>query len=241
MIYPIKKTRKHWQARSALRQANSYNLSKLLRQTRRRKQSASLSQGFSLIEVMVAVLIGTAALGLLIPALSNQLDVSRQAGRLTTVEAIVTRDLYWFNNYARFWKMSKGIYSLNTTITKTTSYNASGLAEYEPPPNRCRPATPAQGLAKQMIIDAQSLFYIPVPGDPNSSLLAPFSPAEGTVSIPVSEGGRTTNLTINRRLFPVGNRLVISYDLSGSEANGLRFSRVASVFVEASAWCDVVQ
>lgn len=206
-----------------------------------RRDALRPATGFSIVEVLVAVLIASSALLLLVPALSNQLAVSREASRMTAVEAAVSRDLYWLNNYARFWKMSKGIYSLDTRITKTSSYNNSGLAEYDPPSDRCRAGTLASGF----LLDAQDLFALPPQIKLNyPGLLPPFSPVTTAVTIPAATirvNGATVNLvTLSRRLFPVGNRVVASYALAGPDATGLRFTRVASVFLEASAWCDTL-
>jgi type II secretory pathway pseudopilin PulG len=196
------------------------------------------AQGFSIVEVLVAVLIATGAMAVLVPALSNQLVVSRQASRLTAIEAIVSRDLYWFSNYARYWKMTHGIYSLGTLVTKTSSYNSSGFAQYDPPRDRCRANTLASGL----MADAQTLFNLPFDDQlANPGLLPPFNPGATPVNISVAIGGRTlpaTALQVNRRVYPAGNRLIVSYGLTGTEAASLRFTRVASIFIEASAWCD---
>lgn len=195
--------------------------------------------GFSIVEVLVAVLIAGAALLLLVPALSDQLIVSRQASRLTAIEAAVSRDLYWLNNYARFWRMSRGIYSIDTRITKASTYNTSGLAEYEPPADRCRNGTLANGF----LADAQDLFGLsPTIKALYPGLMPPFSLATTPVTIPaatIQVNGATVNLvSLTRRLYPLGNRVVVSYSISGPDAMGLRFSRVASIFLEASAWCD---
>jgi type II secretory pathway pseudopilin PulG len=190
--------------------------------------------GFSIVEVLVAVLIATSALALLIPALSSQLLVSREAGRLTAVEAIVSRDLYWFSNYARFWKLRQGIYSLSPTITKTISYNNAGLAEYDPPYNICL----AGSLASAMVADGQTLFGLSIAQQAqNPGLLPPYSPVQ-SLAIPVNVAGFPNDLTLNRKLYPSGNRLLVVYSLSGAGATGLRFSRAASILIEAAAWCD---
>lgn len=204
-----------------------------------RRASFRPVSGFSIVEVLVAVLIAGGALLLLVPTLSNQLTVSREASRMTAVEAAVSRDLYWLNNYARFWKMSKGIYSLGTVITKTASYNSSGLAEYDPPADRCRNGTLATGF----LADAQALFALsPQVKVLYPGLTPPFSPATAAVAIPAAtirvNGANVNLVTVSRRLFPLGNRVVASYSLGGPDAAGLRFTRVASVFLEASAWCD---
>jgi hypothetical protein len=57
------------------------------------------------------------------------------------------------------------------------------------------------------------------------------------VLIPVSAGG-VSGLNVYRNVNAVGNKIKIFYSLDGANADGLNFSREASLLVEAAAWCD---
>lgn len=211
-----------------------------LRSACQQRGDRALDAGFSIVEVMVAVLIATSALLLLVPALSDQLAVSRQASRMTAVESAVSLDLLWLNNYARFWRMSRGVYSLDTRYTKAPTYERSAFSVYDPPADRCRNGTLANGF----LSDAQDLFNNRVAYAVfYTSLLPRYQPVTTAVTIPVASavvnGAQVNQISLTRRLYPLGNRIVATYSLGGTDVTGLRFTRAASIFLEASAWCDV--
>ena len=58
-----------------------------------------------------------------------------------------------------------------------------------------------------------------------------------SITIPVVAGD-VSDLSVVRRVDAVGNKVRVFYSLDGPNADGLNFSREASVFVEAAAWCD---
>jgi hypothetical protein len=55
--------------------------------------------------------------------------------------------------------------------------------------------------------------------------------------IPVTIGD-VGDVTVVRRVEPVKNKIKVFYSLDGADADGLNFSREASLLVEATAWCD---
>jgi type II secretory pathway pseudopilin PulG len=192
---------------------------------RLRSRRATASAGITMLEVLVAVVISSSAITFLVPALLRQVGVSAEADRLTKVEAVVSRDLDYISDYARYWKLSSGPYNLSNTITNTsTSYVMAPQVEYAPPADRCANGTLAAGflddLASVTTTPARP-YAIPVAG--------------GAQSLPVD-----TDLEVSRTISSQGSRIHVSYSLTGSKAEGLRFFRQASVLIEAAAWCDTL-
>jgi len=202
------------------------------------KAATPHSGGFTLIEVMVAVSIAAGVISLLVPTLLRQVAIGEEANRLTAVEAVVSKDLDWFANYAKIWKLKSGSFPdagrsvLTNAATKTaTEYISGGAAIYEPNPDDC-----STGLAAPFLADADDLdttrtaiAYIP-PYEINGS-----SPTEITAS-----SGGVSNLSVIRELAAEGNRIHIYYHTTTTDSNSIRlnYTREASVLVEAAAWCD---
>lgn len=192
---------------------------------RLRSRRATASAGITMLEVLVAVVISSSAITFLVPALLRQVGVSAEADRLTKVEAVVSRDLDYITDYARYWMLLSGPYNLSNTITNTsTSYVMAPQVEYAPPADRCANGTLAAGflddLASVTTTPARP-YAIPVAG--------------GAQSLPVD-----TDLEVSRTISSQGSRIHVSYSLTGSKAEGLRFFRQASVLIEAAAWCDTL-
>jgi len=192
--------------------------------SRSRSRRGTASAGITILEVLVAVVIASSAITFLIPALLRQVGVSAETDRLTKVEAVVSRDLDYISDYARYWLLRSGPYNLSTTITKTSNWIMAPQVEYEPPANRCANGTLADGF----LADLASVTTTPA---------RPYAiPAAGVVqSLPVA-----TDLDVARTITSQGSRIHVSYGLTGSKADGLRFFRQASVLIEAAAWCDTL-
>jgi type II secretory pathway pseudopilin PulG len=190
---------------------------------RLRSRRATASAGITMLEVLVAVVIASSAITFLVPALLRQVGVSAEADRLTKVEAVVSRDLDYITDYARYWMLLSGPYNLSTTITNTP-YVMAPQVEYAPPANRCANGTLAAGF----LDDLASVTTTPA---------RPYAiPAAGVAqSLPVA-----TDLEVSRTITNQGSRIHVSYSLTGSKADGLRFFRQASVLIEAAAWCDTL-
>jgi prepilin-type N-terminal cleavage/methylation domain-containing protein len=201
----------------------------------------SATKGFTILEVLVAVSIAGGVISLLVPALTKQVALGEQSNRLTAVEAVVSLDLDWFSNYARLWKLKSGSYPVTTEVTMTTSYTTAAAAAYEPPQVDCnKDSDSSSGLAASLLVDGQKLYALPAA---KKLLLRTYIPpyeiqlAPSTATIQVSSGG-VSGLNVIRTVTPVGNKLRVLYRLQGSNADGLNFSREASLLVEAAAWCD---
>lgn len=191
---------------------------------RLRSRRATASAGITMLEVLVAVVISSSAITFLVPALLRQVGVSAEADRLTKVEAVVSRDLDYITDYARYWMLRSGPYNLSTTITKASNWTMAPQVEYEPPANRCANGTLAAGF----LDDLASVTTTPA---------RPYAipAAGGAQSLPVD-----TDLEVSRTITNQGSRIHVSYSLTGSKAEGLRFFRQASVLIEAAAWCDTL-
>lgn len=191
---------------------------------RSRRSPAPASAGITLLEVLVAVVIASSAIAFLVPALTRQLGVSAEADRLTGVEAVVSRDLDWISDYARYWKLRSGPYNLTTAITQASSWTMAPQVDYEPPAARCANGTLADGFLADLATVTTS------PARPYAI------PAVGVAqTLPVA-----TDLDVIRTITNQGSRIHVSYSLTGSKAEGLRFDRQASVLIEAAAWCDTL-
>jgi len=192
--------------------------------TRSRSSRDTARAGMTILEVLVAVVVASSAITFLIPALLRQVGVSAEADRLTKVEAVVSRDLDWISDYARYWKLRSGPYNLTTAITQASSWTMAPQVEYEPPANRCANGTLADGFLADLATVTTS------PARPYAI------PAAGVAqSLPVA-----TDLEVARMITSQGSRIHVSYGLTGSKADGLRFFRQASVLIEAAAWCDTL-
>jgi prepilin-type N-terminal cleavage/methylation domain-containing protein len=187
-------------------------------------------RGFSLVEVLAAVSIAAGVISMFASAMMRQLTLGEQTNRLTAVEAVVSADLDWFSNYARLWKLKSGSYLLTTQLTVTSSSpKILGDTSYEPSAADCN-----SGLAQAMLTDGKKLF-----GSKNTLLKAYTPPYEINISgIQEIEVAGVRDLKVVRRVDPLGNKIRVFYSLDGANANGLNFSREASLLVEASAWCD---
>jgi prepilin-type N-terminal cleavage/methylation domain-containing protein len=190
------------------------------------KAAAQHSGGFTLIEVMVAVSIAAGMISLLVPSLLRQVAIGEQSNRLTAVEAAVSRDLNWFSNYARLWKLKSGSYPLlngYSDVTQT-NYTRGGAAIYEPSSADC------QNLASNILVAASGITS--APNQPPNLISA-------TKIEVVGQG--FTPMEIDREITPLGNKFLIFYNLPPIPANnGLAFRREALLLVEAGAWCDVL-
>ena len=203
------------------------------------KAATPHSGGFTLIEVMVAVSMAAGVISLLVPALLRQVAIGEEANRLTAVEAVVSKDLDWFANYAKIWKLKSGSYptvgasALTKAITMTaTNYISGGATIYEPNPDHC-----TTGLAAPLLADAEVL-------DTTGTTVYYLPPYEINVSTPTeitaSSGGVSNLSVIRRELAAEGNRIHIYYYTTATDSNSIRlnYTREASVLVEAAAWCD---
>lgn len=187
-----------------------------------RRPRPSGSAGMTILEVLVAVLIASSAIALIVPTFIRQLGISSEASSLSSVESVVSRDLGWISDYARWWKLRSGPYNLSTAITRTSSWSTTPEAVYEPPADRCADGT----LASAFLDDLAS-----VTTNPPRPYPIPTSSAPTTLA-------SLDGLEIQRTITTHGSTLQLVYSVSGSKAASLRFWRQASLLIEAAAWCE---
>jgi hypothetical protein len=111
----------------------------------------------------------------------------------------------------------------------TSSSTILGATSYEPSAADCN-----SGLAQALLTDGKKLF-----GSKNTLLKTYIPPYEINISenTEIQVAG-VRDLKVVRRADPLGNKIRVFYSLDGANADGLNFSREASLLVEASAWCD---
>jgi len=189
-----------------------------------KRQQPNATAGMTILEVLVAVAIASSAIAFLVPALIRQASISTEATSLTSVEAVVSRDLDWISDYARYWKLRRGPYNLSAAITQTSSWTMAPQVEYEPPGDRCANGTLAEGFLN----DASTVTTTPA---------RPY-PIAGSGSVQTM--AVATDLQLVRSITSQGNRIHVLYALTGSKADSLRFTRQASLLIEAAAWCDTL-
>ena len=116
------------------------------------------------------------------------------------------------------------------TVT-SSSPKLQGDTSYEPSAADCN-----SGLARALLTDGKKLFK-----NKNNSLRTYIPPYEINIDgETVIEVAGVRDLNVVRRADPLGNKIRVFYSLGGANANGLNFSREASLLVEASAWCDLL-
>jgi len=209
---------------------------------------------FTILEVLVGVVLAAGVVSVLVPGLMRQMALGEQSNRLTAVEAAVSSDLDWFNNYARIWRLKTGSYPDNKTsstpfslITKASSYTSAGSATYDPSSANC--SSSGSGLADALLADGRSLYLIPGLSSLRSAYKSFFPPNEiksapSTTTIAVTSGGiPVSDLNVIRSVETVGNRIRLTYtiqrgNVDDARSDGLNFVREASLYVEAAAWCD---
>jgi type II secretory pathway pseudopilin PulG len=208
---------------------------------------------FTILEVLVGVVLAAGVVSVLVPGLVRQMVLGEQSNHLTAVEAAVSSDLDWFNNYARIWKMKTGSYPDNlatsfSKITMASSYTQAGSATYDPTSAQC-----ASGLADALLADGRSLYLTPGLSSLRSAYKSFFPPNEiksapSTTEFAVTSGGvPVTGLKVYRKVETVGNRIRLTYTIQRNQdplgrlderSDNLNFVREVSLFVEAAAWCD---
>jgi prepilin-type N-terminal cleavage/methylation domain-containing protein len=195
----------------------------------------SQSSGFTLIEVMVAISIAAGVISLLVPALLRQVAISEESNRLTTVEAVVSSDIYRFSNYAKIWKLKTGSYPVTKQLTMTSSVPRQlGTTTYDPPVDECRDGTLAISLLNDGSRQTPNIFKPAgqlTTGNSDAEILNPLDLADRRMI-------NTIGSNVLRRVDAVGSKIRLFYYLPTNNTYGINFSREALVLVEAAVWCD---
>ena len=175
---------------------------------------------FTILEVLAAITIATGVISLLVPSLLRQVSRGEESSRLMAVEAVVSRDLNWFANYATLWRLLVGTYDVPSDVTQTQ--NISGAAAfYVPNPANC--SRPADSLLNDALKITSPEFKPPYPISKGRAISLQGSGIAGAAVV------------VSRTVTSAGNKIRLSYR---SSINGFPFRREASILVEAAAWCD---
>jgi len=180
-------------------------------------------EGLTILEALVGVLIGGMALSILTPALTQQLKASNDDSLILAVDVVVSRDLAWISNYARWWKASSGPFNVTTQSTLLSSFTFSSELAYIPPAAQCLAGTLAAGFVSDAATNANitPASQYTIPADGSTTSLATVNGV--TVQRAISTNGSTVNLT---------------YTVTGGQASSLGFNRQVALLVDASAWCE---
>lgn len=191
-----------------------------------RPRQADSSLGFSIVEIVLAIVIGSLALAGTISAFSSHLVAGKRASDRTIVEEAIARDTGWIRNYAKIWKMQSGPYNLTNAQTYTTdSFASSPYISYSPDSGGSSCST---GLAASFLADAETVTGL--------TPARPFSLQSSSISLSKT----ITGVSLSRAISYTNpyNTITITYSLSGgAPASSLGISRQTSVYIEAAAWC----
>ena len=188
-------------------------------------------RGFSLVEVILAVVIASIAISGTISAFNSFLTAGVRAVDRNTIEQVINEDLGWIKSYATAWKMKSGPYNYSTAITKTSSFTTSPYVSYAPPETGTNNCT--SRLGAEFLADAATVTMIParpqtIPTTANSGQI---------LTLPSGASGYSITRTIGYGSGAQANRMNITYTISGSKAANLGISRETAIYLEAAAWC----
>ncbi|WP_411867804.1 hypothetical protein [Vulcanococcus limneticus] len=186
------------------------------------------AMGFSMIEVILAVVIATTVVATLATVFVRTLDLAQRASNQNAIEAAVSTDLAWIKRYAKFWRMKSGPYSLSKATTKTNNeFTTSPVLSYE-----CANADlTTAGLSTQFLADADSVSNTADDIEPS----LPYKFNEST-EIPIQNSTQSYILT---RAINTSDptHVHLTYNLTGGDSASLAFKRQASIILESAAWC----
>jgi len=210
-------------------------------------------QGSTLLEVMVALCIVTAALAILASQLTTQAGSPRKAAAQAAIETAASTDLSWINNYAHIFLAESGPFNIpastsTNTITKASSFTQSSTLSYEADkPDTAKDPTGTLGTTLCQSDSFTSAFLTAAESVKNSVDLLPNSIASISDSPPLSGGVKQiplpakevgTSKLWRKITFQGQNDLIkISYYLT-EDPFSLGFKRYAAVRIEAASWCS---
>lgn len=188
-------------------------------------------RGFSLVEVILAVVIASIAISGTINAFNAFLIAGVRAVDRNTIEQIINEDLGWIKGYAAAWKMKSGPYNYSTAITKTSSFTTSPYVSYAPPETGTNSCT--SGLGAEFLADAAAVTMTPARPQP----IPTSANTAQTLTLPSGSSGYSIKRTISYGSGAQANRIDIHYAITGDKATSLGISRETAIYLEAAAWC----
>lgn len=231
-----------------------------------RSGAGSRRGGFTLVELLIAVVIITASIGALALLSARQWSSSKDLNVMDRLENTVALDLGWLKTFGRYWRMSVGPYNLcptgfnyatnantctspNTPLSGATSYTLSTTnIDYEPDPNNntCPNPTSSPVIAD----DVLARTFLAAARDSTITPIWQFPPiGSGTITASsvttvlinsASDTGRPqlpSQTTLERTITFGKNLLYITYSFTGSNAAPYGFVRKVAVHPEAAAYC----
>jgi hypothetical protein len=229
-----------------------------------RARARSRPSGFSLIEVMIAVLIITASIGALAVLSARQWASTKDLNVLDRVENAVALDLGFIKSHAKYWMMSSGPYNLcpeNFSYTSTNSFTCEATADtplsgaksftkssttitYDPDPNEntcpnpiSSPVVADTTLATAFINHAKTSTIKPIWSFPPTGSGPPWA---DTLIDSATDTGRPSlpSGTKLERTISVGKNIVyVTYRFTGTNADPYGFVRKVAIHPEAAASC----
>lgn len=216
------------------------------------KQAHRRDRGFSILEVLLAALIVTSALGILASQLTSQVKTPRKAAAQAAIAAAAATDLSWIHRYAQIWLAESGPFNISessstNTITGASSFTQSSQLSYEADqPDKIKDPTGSLNLiscvsdsfTSAFLKAAESVRLSPSLLPNNSNVIAdstPVSAAEKQITLPSDAG--TSTLWRKISFTGLSDYITISYSLK-VDPYGLGFKRTAAVLLDAAAWCS---
>lgn len=189
-------------------------------------RKASRLNGFSLVEIVLAIAIGSLALAGTIAAFDSNLIAGKRAADRNTIEETIARDIGWIRNYAKVWKMQSGPYELSNTQTYTSSpFTTSPYISYSP---NSGGASCSSGLASSFLSNAETVGGL--------SPDRPFSLLSSEIPLSRPIPGLTLSRTISYA--NPNSYFTITYGIAGGTlASELGITRQTAIYIEAAAWC----
>jgi len=220
------------------------------------KQAPNRSNGFSLLEMLLAICIVLAALAILASQLGTQAGNPRKAAALNAIAAAASSDLAWLNSYSQYWLLESGPLNVPTTTatlngvtinatTRTTSFSQSSYLSYQADsPDASQPTLNLCGsdaFTTAFLVAAQTvnaLKVLPAQGSlyPTSSVATiPTNGSATTLSLPADAG----TSVLKRTITSTGqiDHVNVSYSLT-SDPYGLGFRRSTAILIAAAPWCS---
>jgi prepilin-type N-terminal cleavage/methylation domain-containing protein len=175
--------------------------------------SRGLRNGFTLVELLVAVVVLGIATGALVQASNIALTSNRRSTATTDVQNIVSRDLQWLRWYGKAWNCATGSFST------CPSPSPSALLRYTPLACSTITASFLTAAASADVTPSRP-YAVPVALNQAQTL----ETVNGTPLVrTIRSAGASTNQS-----------LLVDYSYAGQTP----FNRLGSVLIEAGSWCD---
>ena len=224
------------------------------------KQARRHDRGFSILEVLLAALIVTSALGILASQLTSQVKTPRKAAAQAAIEAAAATDLSWIRRYAQIWLAESGPFNIpesssTNAITGASSFTQSSLLSYEADqPDKIKDPTGSlntiscvsDSFTSAFLKAAESVRLSTNLLPNNSNVIADSTLVSGPtdakqISLPSAAG--TSQLWRTIIFADQSDHITISYSLINpqqviQDPYGLGFTRTTAVLIDAAAWCS---